>query len=134
MVLDTSAVLAILQNEPERASFSEAIEAAETRSMSAASLLECSMIIESRFGADGVRDLDFLLAKAHIVIEPVDEDQARVARQGFRRFGKGRHPAGLDFGDCFSYALSRSRAAPLLFKGRDFSLSDVECHPASAST
>jgi ribonuclease VapC len=91
------------------------------------------MIIESRFGADGVRDLDFLLAKAQIAIEPVDDDQAVLARQGFRRFGKVRHPAGLNFGNCFSYALARSRDAPLLFKGADFSLCDVDCHPSSTT-
>jgi ribonuclease VapC len=131
MVLDTSVILAILQDEPERVSFSQAIDAAEARLMSAASLLESSMIIEFRYGAEGVRDLDFLIAKARISIEPVDEEQARIARQGFRKFGKGRHPASLNFGDFFSYALSQSRGVPLLFKGDDFSLSDVECHPAS---
>ena len=131
MVIDTSALLAILQNEPERRKFNEAIEAAETRSMSTASFLEISMIVESRYGADGVRDLDLLIAKAKVSLVPVDEDQAHLARQGFQKFGKGRHPAGLNYGDCFSYALARSLEQPLLFKGNDFSQTDVESHPAS---
>ena len=131
MVLDTSAVLAILQDEPERRKFSEALEIAEVRSMSAASFVESSMIIESRYGSDGVRDLDLLIAKALIALEAVDVEQAHLARQAFRQYGKGRHPAGLNFGDCFSYALARSRAEPLLFTGKDFSQTDIECHQAS---
>jgi ribonuclease VapC len=89
------------------------------------------MILESRYGADGVRDLDLFIAKARISLVPVDEEQADLARQAFRKFGKGRHPAGLNFGDCFSYALARSLDEPLLFKGNDFSQTDIECHPAS---
>src|ERR1700755_2189692 len=129
MVLDTSAILAILQNEPERRKFNEAIEAAETRSLSTASFVECSMIVESRYGADGVRDLDLFIAKAHVSLVPVDEEQANFARRPFQKFGKGRHPGGLNFGDCFSYALSKSLDLPLLFKGNDFSQTDVACHP-----
>src|ERR1700737_2191702 len=120
MVIDTSALLAILQDEPERSSFSEALEMAEVRSISTASFVEISMIIESRYGADGVRALDLLIAKALIALEAVDVAQAPLARQAFRQYGKGRHPAGLNFGDCFSYALARSRGEPLLFKGKDF--------------
>jgi ribonuclease VapC len=131
MVVDTSALVAILQNEPERRKFNEAIEAGETRSMSTASFLETSVILESRFGADGVRDLDLFISKAQIVLVSVDEEQAYMARDGFRKYGKGRHPAGLNYGDCFSYALARSRDEPLLFKGQDFLQTDVECHPAS---
>jgi ribonuclease VapC len=89
------------------------------------------MIVESRYRADGVRDLDLLIAKAQISLAPVDEDQAQLARQGFQKYGKGRHPVGLNFGDCFSYALARALDEPLLFKGNDFSQTDVECHPAS---
>ena len=89
------------------------------------------MIVESRYGADGVRDLDLFIAKAQIFLVPVDEDQAHLARRAFQKYGKGRHPAGLDFGDCFSYALARSQDEPLLFKGRDFPQTDVQCHPAS---
>ena len=131
MVLDTSAILAILQNEPERRKFNEAIEAAETRSLSTASFVECSMILESRYGADGVRDLDLFIAKAQVSLVSVDEEQADLARRAFRKYGKGRHPAGLNFGDCFSYALARALDKPLLFKGNDFSQTDIACHPAS---
>ena len=131
MVVDTLVLVAVLQNEPERRKFNEAIEAAETRSMSTASFLETSIILESRFGADGVRDLDLFIAKAQISLVSVDEEQAHLARDGFRKYGKGRHPAGLNYGDCFSYALARSRDEALLFKGQDFLKTDVECHPAS---
>jgi len=89
------------------------------------------MILESRYGPDGVRDLDLFIAKAQVSLMPVDEEQADLARRAYRKFGKGRHPAGLNFGDCFSYALSRALELPLLFKGNDFSQTDVECHPAS---
>ena len=131
MVLDTSAVVAVLQNETERRKFNEAIEASESRSLSTASFVECSMILESRYGTDGVRDLDLFIAKAQVSLVPVDEEQANLARRAFQKFGKGRHPAGLNFGDCFSYALSRALDLPLLFKGNDFDQTDVECHPAS---
>ncbi|MBW4052701.1 MAG: type II toxin-antitoxin system VapC family toxin [Proteobacteria bacterium] len=131
MVIDTSALLAILQDEPQRRRFNEAIEADDTRALSTGSFLETSMILESRFGADGVRDLDHFIAKAQISLSAVDAEQARLARDGFRKYGKGRHPAGLNFGDCFSYALARSLDEPLLFKGNDFLRTDVECHPAS---
>jgi ribonuclease VapC len=132
MVLDTSAILAILQDEPERRKFNEAIEAAETRSLSTASFVECSMILESRYGADGVRDLDLFIAKAQLSLVPVDEEQADLARRAFRNYGKGRHPAGLNFGDCFSYALAQALNEPLLFKGNDFNQTDIQIHPVSA--
>jgi ribonuclease VapC len=132
MVIDTSALLAILKNEPERRVFNEAIEAAETRLFSAASFVEISMIVESRYGADGMRDLDLFIAKAQLELVAVDVEQAHLARQAFREFGKGRHPAGLNFGDCFSYALARSLTEPLLYKGADdFGRCDIEAHPAS---
>jgi ribonuclease VapC len=131
MVIDTSAILAILQNEPERRKFNEAIEAAETRSLSTASFVETSMILESRFGSDAVRDLDLFLAKAQITLVPVDVDQADLARRAFREYGKGRHPAGLNFGDCFSYALAQALDEPLLFKGNDFGKTNIDCHSAS---
>lgn len=131
MVIDTSALLAILQNEPERRAFNEAIEAAETRLLSAASFVESSIIVESRYGADGIRDLDLFIAKAQLELIAVDVEQAHLARQAFREFGKGRHPAGLNFGDCFSYALARSYAESLLYKGADFGRCDIESHPAS---
>lgn len=125
MVLDTSALLAILLDEPERRSFTEAIEAAERRYLSAASFVEVSIVLENRHGAEGVRALDRLLAAAGVNIVDVDVDQARTAREGYQQYGKGRHAAGLNFGDCFAYALAMSRAEPLLFKGTDFALTDV---------
>ena len=131
IVVDTSALLAILQNEPERRIFNEAIEVAEARSLSTASYVETSIVLEWRYGAEGVRDLDHLIARARMTLEPVDAEQARLARDAFRKYGKGRHPAGLNFGDCFSYALSRSLDGPLLFQGNDFPRTDVECHEAS---
>jgi len=125
MVLDTSALLAILRDEPERRSFNAAIEAAASRSMSTATLVEASIVIGARYGGDGLRDLDLFIAKAEIALVPVDAEQAHVARDAFLRFGKGRHPAGLNYGDCFSYALARTLGEPLLYKGDDFSRTDV---------
>ena len=134
MVIDTSAFLAILQNAPERGAFNEEIQAAERRLISAATYVECSMILESRYGAEGVRDFDHFIARAQIAIVPVDAEQARIARDAFREYGKGRHRAGLNFGDCFSYALSRALDQPLLFKGDDFPYTDVECHETTGSS
>lgn len=125
MVIDTSALLAILQDEPERRSFNESIEAADSRVMSVATFIEASILLESRFGAEGLRDLDQFIERADIELAPVDLEQARIARAAFGRFGKGRHPAALNYGDCFSYALARVLGEPLLFKGEDFSQTDV---------
>lgn len=125
MVIDTSALIAILQDEPERRVLNEAIEAAESCAMSTGSFLETSMVIESRYGPDGTRDLDLFISKARISLASVDADQAYVARDAFRRYGKGRHPAGLNFGDCFAYALAKMLDEPLLFKGNDFVLTDI---------
>ena len=125
MIIDTSALLAILQDEPERRGFNEAIEMADSRRVSAATFVEASIVIESRFGADGLHALDLFMERAGIEIMPVDVEQARAAREGFLRFGKGRHAAGLNFGDCFSYALARVLGEPLLFKGEDFARTDV---------
>jgi len=125
MVIDTSALVAILEDKPERRAFNEAIEAADTRLMSAASFVEISIIIESRYGADGLRDLDLFMIESGVDLAAVDAEQARVARNAYSRFGKGRHPAALNFGDCFSYALARVRGEALLFKGTDFSRTDV---------
>lgn len=126
MVIDTSVLLAILQDEPECRAFAEAIENAGSCSMSVANLLETSLVIESRFGAEGSRDLDQLVEKARIELVPVDLEQLGIARRAFCRFGKGRHPAALNFGDCFAYALARSLGEPLLFKGDDFARTDLE--------
>lgn len=131
MVIDTSALVAILSNDRERRAFNEAIEGTESRSLSTASFVETSMVLESRYGADAVRDLDLFLATARIALSEIDAEQAHLAREAFRRYGKGRHHAGLNFGDCFSYALARILDAPLLFKGDEFSRTDVACHPAS---
>ncbi|HXV63405.1 MAG TPA: type II toxin-antitoxin system VapC family toxin [Vicinamibacteria bacterium] len=129
MVIDTSALLAILRNEPERRSFNEAIETAESRALSAVSFVETSIVIEARFGGDGVHDLDHFLGMAQIEVVAVDTEQAHVARRAFSRFGKGRHPAALNFGDCFSYALAKIRAERLLCKGEDFTKTDIETQP-----
>lgn len=88
-------------------------------------MVEASIVIDARYGADGLRDLDLFLTTADIELVPFDAAQAQLAREGFRRFGKGRHPAGLNLGDCFSYALARVLAEPLLFKGDDFPLTDI---------
>lgn len=125
MVIDTSAVMAILMNEPERRGFNEAIEAAATRFLSAASLVEVSIVTESRAGAAGLREFDDFLDTAGVEIIAVDLAQAMEARRAFRLYGKGNHPAGLNFGDCFSYALAKLRGESLLFKGEDFSKTDV---------
>lgn len=125
MVIDTSALLAILQDEPERREFNEAIDGAETRRISAVTLVEASVIVETRFGAAGVRLLDAYLERAAIEVVSVDLQQARLARDAYSQYGRGRHPAALNLGDCFVYALSRQLAEPLLFKGDDFTRTDV---------
>ena len=125
MVVDTSALVAILRNEPERRSLIEALEGADVRHISAATLVETSIVIESRFGPEGLRHLDAFLARAGIEVIPVNGEQAHLAREAFSRLGKGRHPAALNYGDCFSYALARVLAEPLLCKGDDFSRTDL---------
>lgn len=126
MVLDTSAVIAMLQDEPEAAGLRVAVERDPIRLMSTASLVEAAMVIETRYGEPGGRELDLLLHAAGVELVAVDREQAALARDGFRRFGKGRHRARLNFGDCFAYALSRVSGEPLLFVGGDFALTDVE--------
>ncbi len=125
MLLDTSSLLAILQDEPERRAFNEAIEGAASRVLSVVSFVEVSIVMESRHGAEGVRELDRFIEHAGIEIVGVDPEQGRLARDAFSRFGKGRHPAALNLGDCFAYALAHLRAEPLLFKGNDFSRTDL---------
>lgn len=125
MVIDTSALVAILQNEPERQSLNEAIANADSRRLSVASWLEVSIIVETRFGAEGTLALDRFLDRAKIELVPVDLEQGRSARSAYSRFGKGRHPAALNFGDCFSYALADVVGEPILFKGDDFSKTDL---------
>jgi ribonuclease VapC len=125
MVIDTSALLAILQDEPERRRFNEAIEAAESRVMSVANYVEVSIVIESRFGAEGLRELDRFIDRADIALVGIDLAQGKLARDAFSRYGKGRLAAALDFGDCFAYALARVLNQRLLFKGDDFSRTDL---------
>ena len=128
MVIDTSAIVAMLQNEAEQDAFIEAIESADICLVSAASFFEASIVILTRYGMGGILDLDLFMAKAGIEISSVDSDQANIARRAFRDFGRGRHPAELNFGDCFSYALAKSLDLPLLFKGSDFSKTDIRQH------
>lgn len=125
MVIDTSVILAILQGEPERRAFLEAIEAADTARMSVANFVETSLVIESRYGSEGVRDLDRFTSRAGIEIISVDREQGQLARSAFSRFGRGRHRAGLNFGDCFAYAAAMSLGDPLLCKDGDFIHTDV---------
>jgi ribonuclease VapC len=125
MVVDTSALIALLNMEPESARLAVALESDPTRLVSAATVVEAGLVIESRFGSVGGRELDLLIAKAGLSIESVTADQADVAREAWRRYGKGRHSAGLNFGDCFSYALAKVTGEPLLFKGDDFIHTDV---------
>ncbi len=125
MVVDTSALIALLGMEAEAARVAAALESEATRLISAATVVETGLVIESRYGAQGGRELDLLIAKAELSIQPVTAEQAEVAREAWRRYGKGRHPAGLNFGDCFSYALARTSGEPLLFKGDDFIHTDI---------
>jgi ribonuclease VapC len=125
MVLDTSALLAVLLNESEAPAFRLAIEADPVRLLSAANLVETSIVIEARVGEAGGRELDLLLHKAAIEVVAVGAEQADLARHAYRQFGKGRHAAGLNCGDCFAYALAQTTGEPLLFKGDDFSKTDV---------
>jgi len=129
MVIDTSALVAVLLEEANAARIAAAVEAAPVRLLSAANLLEPSMVIESRKGAAGGRELDLLLYRAAVEVVAVDQDQAETARTAWRRYGKGRHPAGLNFGHCFAYALAKVRRLPLLFQGNDFGQTDIDCVP-----
>lgn len=126
MVFDTSALLAILCDEPDRSRYTRAIADAPVLAISAATLVEASIVIEARYGPPGGRELDLLLHRADVQVVPVDAGQAGLARAAWRRFGRGQHPAGLNCGDCFSYALAADRAEPLLFKGDDFAATDIE--------
>lgn len=125
MVIDTSALVAILNREPEAQSFIDAIAADSRRLISAATLQETVVVIASRYGEAGLRELDLFLHKAAIETVPFGAEQQALAREAFLTFGRGRHPARLNFGDCFSYALSKSSGEALLFKGHDFSQTDV---------
>jgi len=126
MILDTSAVIAILRDEPEASTYAEAIEKATQRRISAVSYVEAAAVIDASRDPVASRRLDELLEEAEVIIESVSESQARIARQAYRDFGKGSgHPASLNFGDCFAYALAEARREPMLFKGDNFSHTDV---------
>ncbi len=125
MVVDTSALIAILLGEAERDAFIALLAGARDPLISTATLLEASIVMRAKTGDDGVRDLDDLLAAAAVRPVAVDAGQAYLAREAFARFGKGRAPAGLNLGDCFAYALARATERPLLFKGADFGRTDV---------
>lgn len=125
MVIDTSAIAAILFNEPERARFNQQIGADDVRLISAATLVETAIVIEARKGKFGRSELDLFVYEAELDIVAFDAGQADLARLAWRTYGKGKHPAGLNLGDCFSYALSKATGEPLLFKGNDFSQTDI---------
>ncbi len=125
MVIDTSAVIALLMGESAAAKLEAALESDTVRLMSAASFVETAIVVEARYGEPGGRDLDLFIHKAQIQVTAVNAEQAEIARDAYRRFGKGRHRAGLNFGDCFAYALSKATGEPLLFTGTDFSQTDV---------
>jgi ribonuclease VapC len=125
VVVDTSALVALLTMEPEAARIAAAIESDASRLISAATVVKAGLVVESRYGPAGGRELDLLIAKASLSIEDVTAQQAEIAREAWRRYGKGRHAAGLNFGDCFSYALAKVSGEPLLFKGDDFIHTDI---------
>jgi ribonuclease VapC len=125
VIIDTSALLAILRVEDDARRILNAIKSADRRTISAATLVEAGIVAEGRAGEQGARDLDAALAKLKIDVAPLTESHAIHARRAFRRYGKGRHPARLNLGDCFAYALAKATGEPLLFKGDDFSKTDI---------
>lgn len=127
MVIDSSVLIAILSAEVEAEQFAESIADDSVRLLSAASLLETSIVIETRYGKNGSTKLDELIHTGNIQVESVTAAQVAVARLAYRTYGKGQHSAGLNFGDCFTYALAKVTGEPLLFKGNDFSQTDLSC-------
>ncbi len=125
MIVDTSALLAILFGEKDAETYARAISEAEVCLISAATFVEVSIVVESETGDAGSRQWDSFLRTASMRVEPVTEEQAHTARQAWSDFGKGRHPAGLNFGDCFPYALAKISGEPLLFKAQDFRKTDI---------
>jgi ribonuclease VapC len=126
MIIDSSALIAILRDEPEAPFCAMAIENADQRRVSAANFLEAAVVIDGSRDPIASRRFDDLVKEAYLIIEPVTEAQARVAREAYRDFGKGSgHPAQLNFGDCFAYALAKVTGEPLLFKGDDFTHTDI---------
>jgi ribonuclease VapC len=125
VILDTSALLAVLLDEADGEIFARAIQGATICRLSAATFVELFMVLESHAGDTGVREGDTFLRELGVRIEPFSEEQAFIARQAYSKFGKGRHPARLNLGDCFSYALAKTTGESLLFKGNDFRQTDV---------
>jgi ribonuclease VapC len=126
VILDTSALIAILRDEPEAAACARSIQAASHRRISAANFLEVAIVIDGTRDPVASRRFDDVIEEADLIIEPVTEAQARIAREAYRDFGSGSgHPARLNFGDCFAYALARAKGEPLLFKGADFTHTDI---------
>ena len=125
MVIDTSALIAILFGEPEALFFSRAITQGSRKLISAFNALETGIVVEARKGEAGGRELDLLLHRAQIEVVAMNADQAELARVAWRKYGKGNHPAGLNIGDCCAYALAKYSGEPLLFKGNDFSQTDI---------
>ena len=126
MILDSSAVLAVLRAEPEAPGFTKAILSTQQRRISAANYLEAAIVIDGGKDPIASRRFDEFFSVSRIAVESVTPRQAEIARQAYRDFGKGRHKAGLNFGDCFAYALAKDMDEPLLFKGDDFLHTDVE--------
>jgi ribonuclease VapC len=126
MVIDTSALIAILLGEPEAEALALALAGDPKRLISAFTALETGIVIEAKKGEAGGRELDLLLHHARIVIVPMTAEHYEIARFAWRRYGKGRHPAGLNIGDCCSYALAKAAGEPLLFKGKDFSQTEIK--------
>lgn len=126
MIVDTSALLAILRDEPEARAFAEAIEQASLSRISAGNLLEAAIVIDASGDPIASRRFDELINEAGLIVEPVTAEQAAIGRAAYRDFGRGKHPAQLNFGDCFAYALAKTLDEPLLFKGSDFSQTDLK--------
>jgi ribonuclease VapC len=127
VIIDTSALLAILRDEPDAAVYAKAIQRAGSRRLSAVTFVEAAVVIDGSRDPVASRGFDDLLQEAQIAIDAVTEAQARIARDAYRDFGRGSgHPAKLNFGDCFAYALAKATGEPLLFKGKDFVHTDVE--------
>jgi ribonuclease VapC len=125
MIVDSSAILAILFNESDAESYAQAITDADACRISAANFVEVAIVVEVQTKATGSRQFDAFFRRAGIVIEPVTVEQAHIAGQAYTDFGKGRHKAGLNFGDCFAYALAKTTGETLLFKGEDFKKTDI---------
>ena len=126
MVIDTSALMAILLGEAEAERFAQSIAADPRRLVSTFTALEAGVVVLARKGAQGVQELDLLLESTAVSLVDLNARQMEIARSAYDRYGKGRHPAALNLGDCCSYALSQATGEPLLFKGNDFSRTDVE--------